>query len=92
MWLTNDPSSVQKIADFTPLGYQFLHRPHFSKCGGGVSALVKKPLQTKMYPSKAYLSFEHIDLSVSMGKAHLHLIIVYRTCPSAKNQLNPSNF
>ena len=91
-WLTNNPSSSQKIAEITPPGYQFLHRPCSSKHGGGVGALVKKPLQTKLYPSKVYQSFEHIDLSVSTRKAHLRLIIVYRPPPSVKNKLTPKQF
>ena len=88
-WLANDPLSLKKIADISPPGYCFHHHPLLGCRSAGVGTLVRKPLNVKLNHNKAFASFEHINFTVSTGKTHLHIILVYRPSPppSTKNKL-----
>ncbi len=53
---------------------------------------MRKPLTVKLNHKKVFPSFEHIDFTISTGKTHVRIILVYRPPPSAKNKLTPKAF
>ncbi len=77
-WLRADHTSTQQIGDITPPGYSFHHRARQGRKGGGVGALLKSGLKTKVLPHTTFKSFEHLDMLVSLSNAHLHIITIYR--------------
>ena len=83
-WLDNEPLSSQKIAEISPPGYCFHHCPCPGHRRGGVGALVQKPLTVKLNHKKVFPSFEHIDFTISTGKTHIHIILVYHPPPICK--------
>ncbi len=91
-WLLGDQSDIQRIAEITPVGYAFHHCPRRGQHSGGVGVLVHKPLVAKINKPSKYVSFEHIDLEVTIAKSHLRLVTIYRPPPSSKNKATPSAF
>ncbi len=89
-WLRPDHTSTQQIGDITPSGDNFHHRARQGRKGGGVGALLKSGLKSKLLAHATFKSFEHLLVSVS--NAHLHVITIYRPPPSQKTKLIPALF
>ena len=89
-WLC-DNARDSAILDYYLLNYQFFHKPR-AQCGGGVGVILRKDYDTHELVSNQYSSFEHLDLAISSGSTHLHLLSVYRPPPSKKNKLTVAKF
>ena len=91
------PTVKQKIIldEFESLisGYDFISEPRKKRQGGGIGAIVRDNI--KVHPNKggsSYVSFEHLYLNLSVKSDVIHLIIVYRPPPSAKNGYTVKQF
>ena len=89
-WLC-DNARDSAILDYYLPNYQFLHKPRAQR-GGGVGVILRKGYDTHELVSNQYSSFEHLDLAISSGSTHLHLLSVYRPPPSKKNKLTVAKF
>lgn len=81
-WLC-DNARDSAIFDYYLPNYQLFHKPRAQR-GGGVGVILRKGYDTHEFVSNQYSSFEHLDLAISSGSAHLHLLSVYRPPPSNK--------
>ena len=76
-WLTGKEETV--IAELTPPGYEFKHRPRpGGKKGGGVGLMFRNTLKWSKASSHSFKSFEHLDQMLTCGSSLLHIIVVYR--------------
>ncbi len=72
-WLKSDHTSSQQIVDITPPpGYEFHHRARQGRWGGGVGALIRSGLKTKMLPLSKFDSFEYMNLSIEVSTTTIH--------------------
>ena len=65
------------IADISPPGYVFHHKPRPVGRGGGVGFLVSKQFKVKLQPSPNYTTFESMCLNIS-NSCSGHFICIYR--------------
>jgi hypothetical protein len=81
------------IAELTPAGYSFIHRPRSSgRSGGGVAVIFRDSICVKKCEQKMFASFECMDLVISHGKLTVRTIVLYRPPPSQVNQLTDALF
>jgi len=79
-WLSDSIQDSTILDGFLP-DYNFLHKPRAQR-GGGVGVVLRKGYETRELVSNRYSSFEHLDLAISSGSTHLHLVSIYRPPPS----------
>ena len=66
------------IADISPPGYVFHHKPRPVGRGGGVGFLVSKQFKVNLQHSPNYTTFESMDLNISNSCFSGHFICIYR--------------
>jgi exonuclease III len=66
------------IADISPPGYVFHHKPRPVGRGGGVGFLVSKQFKVNLQPSPNYTTFESMCLNISNSCFSGHFICIYR--------------
>jgi len=90
-WLTGTETDHLPVRCTTPNGYDIIHKPRTRGKGGGVAVIFKKELTVKLQTSDSFLSFEHLEVTVSTGNDSIRLICIYRPpttsrCSSSTDQ------
>jgi exonuclease III len=85
-WLRSDQPNNSTIGDLCPTGYFFKHSPRTSGTGGGIGLLCRSNIRTKLFPStKQFRSFEIMQFKLHLFPKSVHLVVVYRPPPCARN-------
>ena len=90
-WLRHDNNtSLSLLRDMLPRhSITTLSHP---RRGGGLAVITSAGLKIVKNKSPCYVSFEHLDLTLSAGKNSFPLISVYRPPSSGKNKSPISKF
>ena len=70
--------TVACIADISPSGYTFHHRPRSVKRGDGFGFLVSKQFKVKLHSNHEYSSFESISVEISDSSFSAYFVCIYR--------------
>ena len=66
------------IADVSPSGYTFHHRPRLVGRGGGVGFFISQQFKVKLHSNPEYSSFESICAEISYSSFCAHFVCIYR--------------
>ena len=84
-WLRDGDTHL--IGDFCPPHHYFIGAPRpvsKGKVGGGVGCILSSCLKATEMPQKEFKTFEYVCIKVK-GKFPMHIVVLYRPPPSAKN-------
>ncbi len=76
-WLTRKETTAS-LADITPTGFSFHHKPRVGRRGGGVGLLVSTALKFSPISLPSQSSFEAICGSISNGNICFNILNIYR--------------
>ena len=92
-WLQSEVDNGFIIRDLCPNGYSFHHGSRSGAArGGGVGLLFLSSFNIKPQSCRKFISFEYIELLLTMVGKTLRIVIVYRPPPSTTNGLTPIFF
>ena len=91
-WLAGNDSDSLHIRLATPNGYDFIHHPRTSAKGGGVAILFKDELHVTVQKTKQITSFEHIEVTTSIGNDCVRLVCIYRPPLNSRCSVPTSQF
>ena len=77
IWL-RPHDTVACIADISPSGHTFHHRPRSVRRGGGVGFFVSKQFKVKLHSNHEYSSFESISVDISDSSFPAYFVCIYR--------------
>ena len=66
------------IAEISPLGYTFYHRPRLIGRGGGIGFLVSDHFKVKLHSNPDYSSFESMCAEISDSSFSAFFVCIYR--------------
>ena len=95
-WLSNeDNNNTQVITECSNHGYTLHHVPRNSgSTGGGVGVLIndRVKLVTRLETVNSAVSFESMEMVITILSISIRLVVIYRMPPSKKNKLKRGTF
>ena len=78
-WLSSSIADSSKIKESTPKSHNFFHIPRENQVGGGVGIFISKSYpHVTLKNQHNFVSFEHIDCTISIRNKNLRIITLYR--------------
>ena len=77
-WNSVSVTTASCIAEISPLGYTFYHRPRLIGRGGGIGFLVSDHFKVKLHSNPDYSSFESMCAEISDSSFSAFLFCIYR--------------
>ena len=95
-WLSNEENSnTHVILEYSNHGYTLHHVPRNSgSTGGGVGVLIndRVKLVTRLETVNSAVSFESMEMIITIVSISIRLVVIYRMPPSKNNKLKRGTF
>ena len=95
-WLSNEEVSNRRVVmECSTHGFTLHHVPRNSgRTGGGVGVLIndRVKLVTRLEPINNAVSFESMEMIITIVSISIRLVVIYRMPPSKKNKLKRGTF
>ena len=95
-WLSNEEVNNRRVVmECSTHGFMLHHVPRNSgRTGGGVGVLIndRVKLVTRLEPINNAVSFESMEMIITIVSISIRLVVIYRMPPSKKNKLKHGTF